>query len=405
MGEGVTGLISRKVHDIPLCSYGNSPRLRPNAGAGTRGKANPLHLLAARSRLRPALDIGGNSIANEGRLNASLLIGGEAMRRRSFIYMIVGLTITPAAAIAQQVERVRRIAILMNRAANDPEGQARLTTFKQALEQLGWSEGRNMQIDIRWGEDDIDLERKLAAELVALGPDLIVAAGTVSMTALQPLSRTLPIVFAVVADPVGAGFVKSLASPGGNATGFSLYEYGLSGKWVELLKQVAPSVTRVALRDVTNPAGLAYFGAIRATAQSFGLEMSPVAMQSADEIEKGIKDFARSPNGGMIVTPNSSASVHRALIIGLAAQYKLPAIYPFSYMAAAGGLMSYGPDFVDQFRNAAGYVDRVLKGEKPADLPVQQPTRYKLVLNLKTAKALGLSVSNTLVGLADEVIE
>lgn len=294
----------------------------------------------------------------------------------------------------------------MNRAANDPEGDARLATFKHALEQLGWSEGRNIQIDIRWGEDDIDLERKMAAELVALGPDLIVAAGTVSMTALQPLSRTLPIVFAVVADPVGAGFVKSLASPGGNATGFSLYEYGLSGKWVEILKEVAPSVKRVAvLRDVTNPAGLTYFGAIRATAQSLGLEVSPVAMQSADEIEKGITEFARLTNGGMIVTPNSSASVHRALIIGLAAQYKLPAIYPFSYMAAAGGLISYGPDFVDQFRNAAGYVDRVLKGEKPADLPVQQPTRYKMIINLRTAKALGLNVSNTLVGLADEVIE
>jgi putative ABC transport system substrate-binding protein len=205
---------------------------------------------------------------------------------------------------------------------------------------------------------------------------------------------------------VGAGFVKSLGRPGGNVTGFSLYEYGLSGKWVELLKQVAPNVTRMAvLRDFTNPAGLAYFGAIRATAQSLGVEVSPVAMQSADEIEKGIEEFALTTNGGLIITPNSAASIHRALIVDLAFRYKLPAVYPFSYMAAGGGLISYGPDFVEQFRNAAGYVDRVLRGEKPADLPVQQPTRYRLVINLKTAKALSLNVSDALIGLADEVIE
>jgi len=294
----------------------------------------------------------------------------------------------------------------MNRGVNDQEGQARLATFKQAMEQLGWSEGRNMQIDIRWGEDDIAIERKYAAELVALNPDLILAGGSVSMTALQPLTRTVPIVFAVVADPVGAGFVKSLAKPGGNATGFSLYDYGLSGKWVELLKQIAPNVTRVCvLRDVGNPAGLAYFGAIRVAAQSLGVEVSPVPMQTADEIESGIAEFSHATNAGLIVTPNSAASVHRALIIGLAARYKLPAMYPFSYMASAGGLVSYGPDFVEQFRNAANYVDRVLRGEKPADLPVQQPTKYKLVVNLKTARALGLNVSQTLVALADEVIE
>jgi putative ABC transport system substrate-binding protein len=325
------------------------------------------------------------------------------MRRRDLICLIGCLAVTPAATFAQ--ERIRRIAILMNR-ANDPEGQSRLATIKQTMEQLGWSEGRNLQIDIRWGEDEIDLERKYAAELVALSPDLILAAGTVSMTALQPLTRTLPIVFAVVADPVGAGFVKSLARPGGNATGFSLYEYGMSGKWVELLKQIAPGVTRAAvLRDVTNPAGLAYFGAIRATAQSLGVEVSPVGMQSADEIEKGIAEFALATKGGLIVTPNSAASIHRALIVDLAARYKLPAVYPFSYMVTGGGLMSYGPDYVEQFRNAAGYVDRVLRGEKPADLPVQQPTKYKMVINLKTAKALGLNVTHTLIGLADEVIE
>jgi len=213
-------------------------------------------------------------------------------------------------------------------------------------------------------------------------------------------------VFTGVTDPVGAGFVSSLAQPGGNATGFMLYEYGLSGKWLELLKQIAPNVTRAAiLRDPTNPAGIAVFGAIRATAQVLGMEVSPVSMQDADEIERGVTAFARSATGGLIVTPNSSASVHRALIISLAARYKLPAIYPFSYMATAGGLISYGPDFVDQFRLAAGYVDRILRGEKPADLPVQAPTKYEMVINLKTAKALGLNVSNTVIGLADEVIE
>jgi putative ABC transport system substrate-binding protein len=274
------------------------------------------------------------------------------------------------------------------------------------MAQLGWTEGHNIQIDIRWGEDDIDLERKYAADLVRLKPDLILASGTVSMTALRPISGTLPIVFAVVADPVGAGFVNSLDRPGGNATGFSLYEYGLSGKWLDILKQISPSITRVAvLRDFTNPAGLAYFGAIRATAQTLGVDVIPINMENAKEIERGITDFARVANSGLIVTPNSSASIHRSLIIGLAASHKLPAVYPFNYMAKAGGLISYGPDFVDQFRQAAGYVDRVLKGEKPADLPVQQPAKYQMVINLKTAKALGLNVPNMLVGRADEVIE
>ena len=232
------------------------------------------------------------------------------------------------------------------------------------------------------------------------------ASGTVSMTALQPLSRTLPIVFAVVADPVGAGFVNSLAQPGGNATGFMLYEYGLSGKWLELLKQIAPSVTRAAiLRDPTNPAGLAYFGAIRATAQSLGMDVNPVSMIDAEEIERGISAFARSANGGLVVTPNSSASAHRALIIRLAAQYKLPAVYPFNYMVTGGGLISYGPDFVDQFRLAADYVDRILKGEKPGNLPVQAPTKYQMVVNLKTAKALGIEIPPMLLARADEVIE
>jgi putative tryptophan/tyrosine transport system substrate-binding protein len=329
------------------------------------------------------------------------------MKRREFITLICGAaTAWPLAARAQQPGQLRRIGVLMNRASNDPEGQARMAAFQEALRKLGWTDGANVQIDIRYGEDNIDVERKYAAELVALAPDIILASGTVSMTALQPLSRTMPIVFAVVADPVGAGFVNSLAQPGGNATGFMLYEYGLSGKWVELLKQIAPSVTRAAiLRDPTNPAGLAYVGAIRATAQSLGMDVSPVSMLDAEEIERGVTAFARSANGGLIVTPNSSASVHRALIIRLAAQYKLPAIYPFSYMATGGGLISYGPDFVDQFRLAASYIDRILKGEKPADLPVQAPTKYELVINLKTAKALGLTVPQALQASADEMIE
>jgi putative ABC transport system substrate-binding protein len=328
------------------------------------------------------------------------------MRRREFISLLGGAAAWPFAAQGQQPERMRRIGVLLNRAANDPEGQARLAVLKQALQQLAWSDGGNVRIDIRWGEDNIELERKYAAELVALAPDVILASGTVSMTALQHLSRTLPIVFAVVADPVGAGFVSSLARPGGNATGFMLYEYGLSGKWLELLKRIAPSVTRAAvLRDPTNPAGLAYFGAIRATAQSLGMDVNPVSMGDADEIERAVTAFARSANGGMIVTPNSSASVHRALIITLAARYKLPAVYPFRYMATRGGLISYGPDFVDQFRLAAGYVDRILRGEKPSDLPVQAPTKYELVINLKTARALGLTVPPTLLVAADEVIE
>ena len=328
------------------------------------------------------------------------------MRRRDLFPLIGGGLAWPFAARAQQPEPARRIGILMNRAANDAEAEARLTALRKALQQLGWSEGRNVRLEIRYGEDNIDIERKYAAELVALAPDIILASGTVSMTALQPLSRSVPIVFAVVADPVGAGFVSSLAQPGGNATGFMLYEYGLSGKWLELLKQIAPNVTRAGiLRDPTNPAGLAYVGAIRATAQSLGMDVSPVNVVDAEEIERGVSTFARSANGGLVVTPNSSASVHRALIIRLAAQYKLPAVYPFNYMAKAGGLISYGPDFVDQFRLAAGYIDRILKGEKPSDLPVQAPTKYQMVINLRTAKALGLPVPQSVQASADEVIE
>jgi putative tryptophan/tyrosine transport system substrate-binding protein len=294
----------------------------------------------------------------------------------------------------------------MNRAADDAEGEARIATFRKALQELGWNEGRNLRLEIRYGEDNIDVERKYAAELVALAPDIILASGTVSMTALQPLSRTMPIVFAVVTDPVGAGFVSSLSQPGGNSTGFMLYEYGFSGKWVELLKQIAPNVTRAGiLRDSTNPSGIADVAAIRTVAQSLGMDVSPISTFDAGEIERGIAAFARSANGGLIVTPNSSASLHRTLIIKLAAQYSLPAVYPFTYMATAGGLISYGPDWVDQFRLAASYVDRILKGAKPADLPVQAPTKYQMVINVKTAKALGLTVPSSLLTSADEVVE
>ena len=334
-------------------------------------------------------------------------LGVGHVRRRDFIKFIAGSAAAwPPVAQGQQLERVRRIAVLMNRTAGDPEGQARLAAFQQALQQLGWNDGGNVRVDIRWGEDNIDRERRYAAELVALAPDIILASGTVSVTALQPVSGTVPIVFAVVTDPVGAGFVDNLAHPGGNITGFMIYEYSLAGKWLELLKQIAPHVTRVVvLRDPTNPSGIAVFGAIRATAQSLGMQVNPVGIRDAGEIERALATLAPSGQGGLIVTPNASGAVQRDFIVSLAARYKLPAIYPFRYLVQSGGLMSYGTDLVDQFRLAAGYVDRILKGEKPADLPVQAPTKYQMAINLKTAKALGLNVPNTLIGLADEVIE
>ncbi len=332
------------------------------------------------------------------------------MRRREFITFLGGgaAVAWPLAAQAQQPERVRRIGVLMNRAADNPEGQDRLAAFHQGLQELGWSVGRNVRIDTRWGEDDADRERKYAAELVALAPDLILASDTLSVAALQHVSRTLPIVFAAVTDPVGAGFVDSLARPGGNATGFMIYEYSLSAKWLELLKQIAPNVTRVAvIRNSDNPAGMAVFGAIQNAAQSMRVEVSPVSIsvRDAGEFERIIAAFARSPNGGLVVTQTASA-VQRDLIITVAAHYKLPAVYSLSYnVAGSGGLISYGSDIVDQFRQAAGYVDRILKGEKPADLPVQAPTKYQLVINLKAARALGLTMPPTLLATADEVIE
>jgi len=329
------------------------------------------------------------------------------MRRRDFIKVIGGAAAAwPLVARAQQPEQMRRVGILMNRAGDDPEGQARVNTFRRALEQLGWTEGRNVQIDVRWGEDIVEIERKYAAELIALAPDVILAGGTLSVAALHHVSRTVPIVFAGVGDPVGAGFVESLARPGGNTTGFMVYEFGLGAKWLELLKQLAPNVTRVAvLRDPNNSASVGQFGAVQAAAQSLRVEVNPVNVRDADEIKRGLAAFARTPNGGLVVIPNASVSRHRNLIITLAAQHKLPAVYPFRYMATGGGLMSYAPDWVAQYRPAADYVDRVLKGEKPSNLPVQVPTKYEMVINLKAAKTLGFTVPQSLLARADEVIE
>jgi putative tryptophan/tyrosine transport system substrate-binding protein len=328
------------------------------------------------------------------------------MRRREFIVVLGAAVTSPLATRAQQPEPTRRIGVLMNRAADDSEGQASVAAFQQSLQQLGWSDGRNVRSDIRWSHNDVDLDRKYAAELVTLAPDVLLAAGTLSVTALQRVTHTLPIVFVGVSDPVGAGVVDSLARPGGNVTGFMIFEYSMSGKWLELLKQIAPSATRAAvLRDAVNPAGIAQFGAIQATAQSLGMEVSPVGIRDAGEIERAVAAFARSANGGLIVTPSAGTSVHQDLIIALAARHKLPAVYTFRANVSGGGLISYGPDLVGQYRPAAGYIDRILKGEKPADLPVQAPTKYELIVNLKTAKALGLTIPPSVLARADEVIE
>jgi putative ABC transport system substrate-binding protein len=329
------------------------------------------------------------------------------MRRREFVLALGGAaTVWPLGASAQQRELMRRIGVLMNRAAADPDGQARLAAFQEALQQLGWSDGRNARIDTRWGENDLDRERKYAAELVALAPDIILASGTVSVAALQHVTRSVPIVFAGVADPVGAGIVDSLARPGSNVTGFMNFEYNLSGKWLELLKQIAPQVTRAAvLRNSETPAGIGQFSAIQAVAPSLGVEVSPIGVHDIGEFERAVATFARSTNDGLVVTASALSSVPRDLIVRLAAAYKLPAVYPYRFMSTGGGLISYGPNIVDQYRRAAGYVDRILKGEKPSDLPVQAPTKYELVINLKTAKTLGLEIPASVLARADEVIE
>jgi putative ABC transport system substrate-binding protein len=340
-------------------------------------------------------------------IRCRLLSLGADMRRREFITLLGGAAAAwPVVARAQQPERMRRIGVLLSLAANDSEGQARVAAFLQGLQQLGWSEGRNVRIDIRWSAgNDVDT-RRYAAELVALAPDAILAVGGAVVGALLQATRTVPIVFTQTPDPVGAGYVASLARPGGNATGFLFIEYGMSAKWLELLKEIAPRVTRaVVLRDAAIAQGIGQFAVIQAAAPSFGMELRPVDMRDAPEIERGVTEFARAPNGGLIVTGSASALVHRDLIIALAARYRLPAVYPARYFVASGGLISYGPDSIDPHRRAAGYVDRILKGEKPADLPVQAPTKYELVINLKAAKALGLTMPPTLLARADAVIE
>jgi putative tryptophan/tyrosine transport system substrate-binding protein len=320
--------------------------------------------------------------------------------------MLAGSAVAwPLAAHAQQPERMRRIGIILPAAADDVDFQAWVGAFLQGLGQLGWTIGHNVRIDTRWATTNAAEIRKHAAELVALAPDVILASGTSTVGPLLQVSRTVPVVFPTVVDPVGAGFVDSLARPGGNATGFLIFEYSIGGKWLELLKQIAPGLTRVAvLRDAAN-SGLGQFGAIQAVAPSLKVEVSPVNMRDAGEIERAIAAFGRSPNGGLILTASGKAFLHHNLIITLAARHKLPAVYYERSYIAAGGLISYGPNRIDQFRLAAGYVDRILKGEKPADLPVQAPTKYLTAINLKTAKALGLTVPDVLLASADEVIE
>jgi putative tryptophan/tyrosine transport system substrate-binding protein len=329
------------------------------------------------------------------------------MRRREFISLLGGAAVSwPIAVRAQQGERVRRIGVLMSFAADDPEGKAQITAFVQGLEQLGWTDGRNMRIDYRHGLGNADDTRKYAAELVALAPEVILAIGGATAGPLLQTTRTVPIVFTNVSDPVGAGFVDSLAQPGGNATGFILFEYGISAKWLELLKQIAPNVTRVGvIRDAALAVGPAQFGVIQAVAPSLRMEVSPINLRDAGEIERAVTAFARVPDGGLIVTGSALSLVHRDLIITLAARHKLPAVYFLRTFVTGDGLISYGPNSIDPYRRAAGYVDRIFKGEKPTDLPVQAPTKYELVINLKTAKALGLTVPDTLLARADEVIE
>ena len=315
------------------------------------------------------------------------------MRRRQFITLIGGAAATWPLVARAQAERMRRIGLLIPFAEDNPVGQARLAAFLLGLKQLGWADGSNVRIDTRWGAGDANLTRTYAMELVALGPDVIMAFTSAAVAPLRQVTRSVPIVFAVVADAVGAGYVESLAQPGGNVTGFAGQEYALSGKSLELLKEIVPRVTRVAvLRDSTLAAGPGQFGALQAVAPSLGMELRPVDLHDAGEIERAIGAFASSPNNGLIVTGSPSATIHRNLIITLAARHRLPAVYYERSFVTDGGLISYGPDYLDHCRRAAGYVDRILKGEKPADLPVQAPTKYELVINLKTAKALGLTV-------------
>jgi putative ABC transport system substrate-binding protein len=329
------------------------------------------------------------------------------LQRREFITLLGGAAAAwPLAARAQQKDRVRRIGVLMAMAADDPESQARLAAFAQGLQQSGWTVGQNIRIEYRWAGANVDNMRQYATELVALAPDVILAHSSAAVAPLLQVTRTVPIVFTTVADPVGAGYADSLARPGGSATGFLNFEYTIGGKWLELLKEIAPHVTRAAvLREAAIAAGPAQFGAIQAVAPSLGAELRPIDVRDAGEIERAITAFAQGSNGGLIVTGSPAASVHRGLIVAPAARHRLPAVYNNRFYITSGGLIFYGPDVIDQFRRAAGYVDRILKGEKAADLPVQAPTKYELAINLKTAKALGLTVPPTLLARADEVIE
>jgi putative tryptophan/tyrosine transport system substrate-binding protein len=328
------------------------------------------------------------------------------IRRREFITLLGGAAVAWPFEARAQIERMRSIGVLTVSAADDADAHIRLAALRQGLQRFGWIEGRNLQIDARWGAGDAAATGRAATELAALAPDVIVAAGSAGAGAVLQATRTVPIVFVIVPDPVGSGFVESLAQPGGNATGFMMFEYGLSAKWLELLKEIAPGVTRAAvLRDPAITAGIGQFSVIQSVAPSVGVDVSAINMRDGAEIERAIAAFARRPNGGLILTASGLAAIHRDLVVSLATRYKLPTVYISRFFAAGGGLVSYGPDFVDQYRRAAEYVDRILKGEKPADLPVQAPTKYELVINLKTAKALGLDVPTTLLARADEVIE
>jgi putative tryptophan/tyrosine transport system substrate-binding protein len=327
------------------------------------------------------------------------------MRRREFLGILGGVAAWPIASKAQQGEPVRRVGVLYIFGPDDPEAKAREAVFEQGLQQLGWTVGRNLKIDIRLPGGDPSRLRRDAAELVALAPDVILSVGSLTVAPLQQVTRTIPIVFVNVADPVGAGFVQSFARPGGNTTGFTNFEYSMSGKWIELLRQIAPRVTQAAvLRDPTSAAGIGQLGAIQSVAQSLGVELTLLSARNPEEIERDVTTFARVKNRGLIVTAGGIA-FHRNLIIKLAARHNLPAVYPFRYYATDGGLISYGPDTHDPIQRAAAYVDRILKGENPADMPVQAPTKFELVINLKTAKALGLTVPPSLLARADEVIE
>src|SRR5262245_33760800 len=328
------------------------------------------------------------------------------MRRRAFITLLGGAAAWPLAARAQQPERMRRIGVFMPLAADDKQAQARLAAFLQGLQALGWTDGRNVRIDYRWAAGDAERTRRYAVELAALASDVILAGGAAVVPSLLQATRTLPSVFTQPPDPVGAGFVNSLARPGGNVTGFLAFEYGIGAKWLELLKEIAPRVTRAAvIRDIAIASGTGQWGALQSVAPSFGVELSPVNMRDVGEIERAVAAFERSPNRGMILTGSALAVVHSNLIVTLAERYKLPAVYYSRSFVTGGGLISYGPDPIDLHRRAAGYVDRILRGEKPSELPVQAPVKYELVINVKTAKALGIEVPPTLLARADEVIE